>query len=77
LIGGSPIPDAHGLWFGVAAGVCAVIGLGSLYQGLAVGPMSVVAPITALEVVVPVTVGFVRGDRSDRGIGDVRWVGGR
>jgi drug/metabolite transporter (DMT)-like permease len=63
VIGGSPMPDAHGLWFGAAAGVCAVIGLGSLYQGLAVGPMSVVAPITALEVVVPVTVGFVRGDR--------------
>src|SRR3954468_23770449 len=63
VIGGSPMPDAHGLWFGVAAGVCAVIGLGSLYQGLAVGPMSVVAPITALEVVVPFTVGFVRGDR--------------
>jgi drug/metabolite transporter (DMT)-like permease len=63
VIGGSPMPDGRGLLFGVAAGVCATIGLGALYQGLAVGPMSVVAPITALEVVVPVTVGFVRGDR--------------
>ena len=63
VIGGSPMPDAHALWFAAVAGVCAVIGLGALYQGLAVGPMSVVAPITALEVVVPVTVGFVRGDR--------------
>src|SRR5436853_5809261 len=65
LISGSPMPDGHGLLFGVAAGLCATIGLGALYQGLAVGPMSVVAPITALEVVVPVTVGFVRGDRPD------------
>src|SRR3954452_20443432 len=63
VIGGGAVPDGRGLLFGVAAGVCATIGLGALYQGLAVGPMSVVAPITALEVVVPVTVGFVRGDR--------------
>ena len=63
VIGGSPMPDGRGLLFGVAAGLCATIGLGALYQGLAVGPMSVVAPITALEVIVPVTVGFVRGDR--------------
>src|SRR3954452_1987779 len=65
VIGGGAVPDGRGLLFGVAAGVCATIGLGALYQGLAVGPMSVVAPITALEVVVPVTVGFVRGDRPD------------
>src|SRR5262245_32279575 len=63
VFGGSPMPDERGILFGVAAGVCATIGLGALYQGLAVGPMSVVAPITALEVVVPVCVGFVRGDR--------------
>jgi drug/metabolite transporter (DMT)-like permease len=63
VIGGSPMPDGRGLLFGVAAGLCATIGLGALYEGLAVGPMSVVAPITALEVIVPVTVGFVRGDR--------------
>jgi uncharacterized membrane protein len=39
------MPDNRGLLFGVAAGLCATIGLGALYQGLAVGPMSVVAPI--------------------------------
>src|SRR4029079_17714278 len=59
----APMPDGRGFAFGAAAGLCATIGLGALYQGLAVGPMSVVAPITALEVVVPVTVGFVPGDR--------------
>src|SRR6476659_10063093 len=48
VVGGSPMPDGRGLLFGVAAGLCATIGLGALYQGLAVGPM---------------TVGFVRGDR--------------
>lgn len=59
----APMPDGRGFAFGAAAGLCATIGLGALYQGLAVGPMSIVAPITALEVIVPVTVGFVRGDR--------------
>src|SRR5438477_231108 len=43
VIGGSPMPDERGIAFGVAAGLCATIGLGALYQGLAVGPMSVVA----------------------------------
>jgi drug/metabolite transporter (DMT)-like permease len=59
----APMPDGRGFSYGAAAGLCATIGLGALYQGLAVGPMSIVAPITALEVIVPVTVGFFRGDR--------------
>jgi drug/metabolite transporter (DMT)-like permease len=63
LVTRAPIPDTDALALAAAAGVCAVIGLGALYQGLAVGPMSVVAPISALEVAVPVTVGFIRGDR--------------
>jgi drug/metabolite transporter (DMT)-like permease len=63
VVAREPMPDAHALLLAAAAGVCAVIGLGALYQGLAVGPMSIVAPISALEVTVPVAVGFVRGDR--------------
>jgi len=59
----APMPDGRGFALGAAAGLCATIGLGALYQGLAVGPMSVVAPITALEVIVPVAAGFIRGDR--------------
>ena len=59
----APMPDGRGFALGAAAGLCATIGLGALYQGLAVGPMSIVAPITALEVIVPVAAGFVRGDR--------------
>ena len=48
---------------GLAAGVCGVIGLAALYSGLAIGPMGVVAPITALSGVVSVGIGLVRGDR--------------
>ena len=59
----APMPDGRGFALGAAAGLCATIGLGALYQGLAVGPMSIIAPITALEVIVPVGAGFIRGDR--------------
>lgn len=63
VISSSPMPDRSGLALGAAAGLSAAVGLGALYQGLAVGPMSVVAPITALEVTIPVVTGLVRGER--------------
>ena len=43
--------------------MCGVIGLAALYSGLAIGPMGVVAPITALSGVVSVCIGLARGDR--------------
>jgi drug/metabolite transporter (DMT)-like permease len=51
------------VWLGMAAGVCGLIGLAALYTALALGPMGVVAPISALSVVVSVGAGLVRGDR--------------
>jgi drug/metabolite transporter (DMT)-like permease len=63
VVTASPMPDRSGLALGAAAGLSAAVGLGALYQGLAVGPMSVVAPITALEVTIPVVTGLVRGER--------------
>ncbi|HEY6567955.1 MAG TPA: DMT family transporter, partial [Actinomycetota bacterium] len=51
------------VWLGMAAGVCGLIGLSALYTALALGPMGVVAPISALSVVVSVGAGLVRGDR--------------
>ncbi len=49
--------------FGALAGVTGSVGVGLLYRGLAMGPMSVVAPVTAVcAVVVPLVVGLVTGD---------------
>lgn len=48
---------------GLLGGVFGAIGLGSLYRGLAVGRMGVVAPIAALSSLVPVVAGFLEGDR--------------
>ena len=55
--------DVQVIWLGMAAGVCGVIGLSSLYTALALGPMGVVAPISALSVVVSVGAALARGDR--------------
>ena len=51
------------IWGGIAGAVGAV-SLALLYGCLAIGPMSILAPIMALvSAVVPVTVAFIRGER--------------
>jgi drug/metabolite transporter (DMT)-like permease len=56
---GEPLPQGSDVLWAVAAGCFGVIGITSLYRGLAVGRMGVVAPTTGvLAAVVPVTVGF-------------------
>jgi uncharacterized membrane protein len=63
LVPGSVYRTADMMW-GVAAGAVGLLGVVLLYRGLAIGPMSVVAPLTAvLSAVVPVVVGIVRGER--------------
>jgi uncharacterized membrane protein len=64
LAGGTP--TAHGLAWGFAAGVIGGLGLIGFFRALAAGPMSVVAPISALAAaVLPVMVGALRGERLD------------
>lgn len=48
--------------WGVVSGVGAAVGVSALYRALAIGTMGVVAPISALGVLVPVAAGFVGGD---------------
>jgi drug/metabolite transporter (DMT)-like permease len=59
LLGGSPSWD--GLGWGAVAGVFGGLGLAFFYRGLAVGLMSIVAPIAACGAVVPVVVAFGLG----------------
>ena len=63
LVLGEPAPEARFLLYGVLAGLSGTAGLAALYQGLAIGPMSIVAPIASLSVMVPVLAGFAQGDR--------------
>jgi uncharacterized membrane protein len=55
---------AGDIWWGVAAGVGGGLGLMLFYPALAAGPMSVVAPTTAIcGAIVPLVVGVVLGER--------------
>ncbi len=54
-----------GLGWGIAGGMAGGIGLIIFYAGLAAGPMSVVAPVSALTAtVVPVAVALAEGERA-------------
>ncbi len=50
------------LW-AVLGGFGGAVGIGSLYRGLAVGSMGIVAPITSTSPLIPLTVGLARGER--------------
>jgi drug/metabolite transporter (DMT)-like permease len=61
LIGADPI-SADKLVIAFLAGAASLGGLGAFYAAMAMGTVSVVAPIASLGVVVPVAVGLARGD---------------
>ena len=70
LLGATPLvsgsADGRDLAFGALGGLAGAAGVGLLYKGLSVGPMSVVAPITALlSAAVPVLWGVVQGERPE------------
>jgi uncharacterized membrane protein len=66
-----PAIEGRTLLLGLAAGSTTAIGLTSLYRGLAIGPMSLVAPISAAGVMIPVIAGLATGDQPSvaQGIG--------
>lgn len=47
---------------GVVAGICGAVGIAAFYEALRTAPMSLVAPITASSVAVPVIVSFAMGE---------------
>jgi len=61
VMGADPIP-ADKLAIAFLAGVASLGGLGAFYAAMAMGTVSVVAPIAALGVVVPVAVGLIQGE---------------
>jgi drug/metabolite transporter (DMT)-like permease len=68
LIGGEPSPRAFAA--GAAAGILGGAGVALFYKGLAVGSMSVVAPIAALlSAAVPVVAGLASGERPSAATG--------
>jgi drug/metabolite transporter (DMT)-like permease len=61
-LGADPIP-AGDLAVAFLAGAASLGGLGAFYAAMAMGTISVVAPIAALGVVIPVAFGLARGEQ--------------
>jgi drug/metabolite transporter (DMT)-like permease len=59
-------PGREAVVYAALAGLAGAVGLAGLYRGLAIGAMSVVAPITATGVIVPVVFGLATGDDVSR-----------
>ena len=60
---GDSAPDAASAAAAVGAGIAGLVGLGALYQGMAVGAIGVVAPVSTLSAIIPLTYGLLRGER--------------
>lgn len=65
------LPGAGVLVPAALAGLGTAVGLGAFYRGLAVGTMSVVAPIAATGAAVPVLAGLLAGERPSA----LQWAG--
>ena len=63
LIAADETPSAAAVGWAALAGSAGIIALGAFYRGLAIGTMSVVAPISATAAAVPVLVGVAEGER--------------
>jgi len=63
LIAAQPSPDPWHSLGPIIGGVAGAIGIVAFYRALAIGTMSVVSPIIALEAIVPVAVGLFLGER--------------
>lgn len=59
---GESFPSAGAAAYGAAAGLAGIAGLGAFYRALAIGTMSIVAPISATGVAIPVIVGLAQGE---------------
>jgi drug/metabolite transporter (DMT)-like permease len=63
LLGGAPFfHHTRDVVYAVGGGLSGVVGLGCFYRALAIGTMSVVAPISAAGVALPVVVGIATGN---------------
>lgn len=60
---GEPAPGGAAIAWAAGGGICGVLALGCFYRALAIGTMSIVAPISALGAAVPVLAGFLDGER--------------
>jgi drug/metabolite transporter (DMT)-like permease len=63
VVSGEPAPSVGDAVVGAVAGVAGVVGLACFLRALSVGTMSIIAPISATGVALPVVVGVATGDQ--------------
>jgi drug/metabolite transporter (DMT)-like permease len=59
---GEPLPARHYLLYAATAGLAEGLGVAALYRGLAVGTMSLVAPVASVAPAVPLVAGWLLGE---------------
>ena len=64
LVHGWPAFDGASYGYAVAGSAAGLIGIAAMYRGMAVGTVSVVAPISATGAALPVIFGLVRGEHA-------------
>jgi drug/metabolite transporter (DMT)-like permease len=62
--GGPPHLDPSSATFAVAGSASGLVGIAALYRGMAVGAISIVAPISATGAAVPILFGLLQGERA-------------
>jgi len=56
-------PGLHAVWPVMLGGIASVVAISCFYKALAIGTMSIVAPISATNALIPFVVGIVAGER--------------
>ena len=56
-------PGLHAVWPVMLGGLASVVAISCFYKALAIGTMSIVAPISATNALIPFAVGIAAGER--------------
>jgi drug/metabolite transporter (DMT)-like permease len=73
-----PVPSLATLAAGAGAGIAMTVALAAFFEGMVIGRMSVVAPVSAIGVVVPIAAGIAGGEQltAAEAVGIVAAIGG-
>jgi drug/metabolite transporter (DMT)-like permease len=63
VIAGRAWPGLHAVWPVLLGGLASVVAISCFYKALAIGSMSIVAPISATNAMIPFLVGLAAGER--------------
>lgn len=69
LLAGHGWPGLHAVWPVLLGGLASVVAISCFYKALAIGSMSIVAPISATNALIPFLVGLAAGARAGDTIG--------